>query len=286
MAGMGSISWQEASSSALAEWNQALAWDGEIEAWHKAHPRESFPEPWQYGQAERDFLKANGIPNILDAGRITYVGATYSGAWSGSWPVLKLRKRSEWGRYAITCGLCNCLALVHHVQEGAGHCHTCREKVLAERAKVKAARRIESRKARSLELANRRGLCLVCHSEMTVARGSRRTCSDRCRKQLLRHPDRYQLPTTPEQVKIGEQSMPLAEAKNRLDSAHGNRVYALVMSGQGEQLNSDPSLQSLKKAQEQVARMIQLQKLREEAPAVFLAEISTEKTGTMAPESA
>lgn len=93
---------------------------------------------------------------------------------------------SVWGRWIIQCSGCSQLYLGRAHSSGGGRCQQCHDKADALMAAKHNAERRARRKAASEELANRSGQCVVCGSEMRVQRTTRKTCSDRCRKQLAR----------------------------------------------------------------------------------------------------
>lgn len=257
-------------ASALTEWQRALAWEERLYAWHQANP--SAP----YWEAE-EWAKGQGIPGLGERGRMRYL-STRSG---DSWQALPLRHRTPMGRWMIQCLQCGVAALLNSPMTGSGHCPTCRAEQLQQRAAVKAERRVERRRERSAALASRQGRCLVCHSPMTVARVTRTTCSDRCRKQWIRKgAEAFPLPETPAAVKIGDQEMPLAEAHSKIASAKSNHALELVYAGRGKELDTDSKLQQLRAALAQVERLMELQRLREEAPAIFLAELMESEGAT------
>ncbi|WP_413441201.1 hypothetical protein [Synechococcus sp. MIT S1220] len=58
--------------------------------------------------------------------------------------------------------------------------------------------------------------CLVCNEEMTVARVTKTTLSDRCRKQWIREgAEAFPLPETPTHVQIGKSQITVKEAASR-----------------------------------------------------------------------
>lgn len=274
------ITAEAVSAAALEEWNHSVELDQQVHAWLKANPVESFPDLSQWMAASTAFEREAGIPRYGAPGRIGSVSAP---GCDTSWPAMKLRQSSEWGSHLILCVQCRRLALVHHPQKGGGRCHTCRGEQLEQRKQVKAERRVVRRRERSQELANRQGLCLVCRKPMTVARVTRTTCSDRCRKQWLRKgEDAFPLPGTPDTYLVGQVELPLKQALSRLSSARQDRAIAVSRSlsplasyMEAERARKgDEKLQALVAAMAEVNRLIELQQLKEEAPAIYLSEVS------------
>lgn len=265
------MSFNDAAIRAMQEWEQAWQWHQQEKHWCAANPEAKFYEMDAW-------LKAQGIPRITEAGRLNgQLGRTREFWWT-----LRLRQPTEHGRYLLECRQCLKVAFTDHVMLGAGLCGTCRAQQLEARKVVQAERRIERRRKRSSELANRKGKCLVCSAEITVARITKTTCSDRCRKQWIRKgAEAFPLPETPQAVLIGEQELPLARALQRLQQASFNRSRALSdktteysFSAFEAACKADDQYQQLKAAIAQVSRLLELQRLRETAPAIFLWELS------------
>ena len=142
---------------------------------------------------------------------------------------------------------------------------------------IKAERRRAVRRERSLALANRKGLCRVCGAEMKVSRGTKTTCSDRCRKQWIRKGDEaFPLPETTDKVlfKEGAEPMPLADALELIRSKHRSVAYANITARFTGAEKQEAVEADLKRILAQLERWDVLLKLRTEAPAVFLWELS------------
>ena len=114
---------------------------------------------------------------------------------------------------------------------------------------------------------------------MTVARSTKTTCDDRCRKQLTRKgSEAFPLPKVSTTVQLGEggQVLPIAEAQKLLQfnihQARGRAVRA-IMAGEDKTEHSDRA-ESLLRMLEKVDRAAELKELRENAPALFLWEVS------------
>jgi hypothetical protein len=161
--------------SASAEWLQAVEWHQQIVAWACAQlGRGGPPVAW---------LQQRGIPCSPTApGRLAT--RRHGGH---EWLSVRLQRPSSWGEYVHRCRQCGELALVRRVLQGSGLCTTCRWAQLNVLRARRQQQRAGSRRQRSLQLAGRRGLCLVCRREMVVARVTRITCGDRCRKRWLRN---------------------------------------------------------------------------------------------------
>lgn len=261
---MDAITAEQAQQQALAVWNLAAQQHHQWLTYREQNPRAGW-------EAERQWEIAHGIPALGRPGRMTYYGFG-----AGSWPYVKLPNPTAWGAYVIQCKACDGLCLKHHVAEGGGTCHDCRTPVLEQRKARQAEQRIIRRRKRSQELANRRGLCRVCGTEITVARGTRTTCSERCRKQWLRKgAEAFPLPPAPSTYLVGQVELPLEQAHEKLFRQLEGRLLAnsrqAVSTGQWPE---DPAEDQLRQALDRVIHLRTLPRLREEAPAVFLWEVS------------
>lgn len=258
------ITAEQAQQQALAVWNLAAQQQHQWLTCREQNPHAGW-------EAERQWEIANGIPALGRPGRMTF-----HGFGAGGWPYVKLPHPTAWGSYVIRCKACDGLCLKHHVAEGGGTCHDCRATVLEQRKARQAEQRIIRRRKRSQELANRRGLCRVCGTEITVARGTRTTCSERCRKQWLRKgAEAFPLPPAPSTYLVGQVELPLEQAHETLFRQLEGRLLAnsrqAVSTGQWPE---DPTGDQLRQALDQVIHLRTLPRLREEAPAVFLWEVS------------
>lgn len=254
--------------AAGAEWNQAIAWEQQIKDWCKANPPAEGEPAWAHSPTN-DWLKANGIPDILSAGRFNTQVRRDGTAWRS----LKLARPTKWGTHVIQCRSCDHLSIVNHPLTNNGLCHDCRGTHLETRKVEQAAKRIERRQERSEELRNRKGRCLVCSAEMTVARVTKTTCSDRCRKQWIRKgAEAFPLPETPTHVQLGDGQITVAEAALRLNDRLLNHQFSLICAGQ--KTEADELLPKLKAEAKRFSRLAELVKLRAEAPAIFLWELS------------
>ena len=253
--------------SAVDEWHQAIAWDQQIDDWKKANRAEDDEFAW-LGPPD-SWLKANGIPTILEAGRFNTQVRRDGAAWIS----LKLATPIGDCSHVIQCRECGQLELVNHPLKNTGLCHDCRPKQLEARKVEHATKRIERRQQRSEELRNRKGRCLVCGTEMTVARVTKTTCSDRCRKQWIRKgADAFPLPETPTHVQLGDGQISVEEAAIRLNGCVLDHQHSLILSGQKSE--ADELLPKLKAEAKRFSRFAELAKLRDEAPAIFLWEMS------------
>ena len=137
-------------------------------------------------------------------------------------------------------------------------------------------RRAERRRQRSIELANRKGLCRVCGTEMTVSRGTKTTCSDRCRKQWIRKGEQaFPLPETTEDVRFSEDGpiYQLPEAIDLVsDRLSSHLIQLSIKATTTADLREDPVAKDLRRILTKLQRYQLLLKLRTEAPAVFLYE--------------
>ena len=260
-----------ASAAATREWNQALADNELVQAWRAANPEARLGP-------DREWFRQQGLPYWCEPGKLQVAALPRT---DKSWWCLRLRRPTEWGTHVIECRQCRQLALRHHALEGAGLCHDCRNADLEQRKVVQAERRIERRHQRSAELANRQGLCRVCGAEMTVARGSKVTCSDRCRKQWLRKGEEaFPLPEAPTEVRIGAvDPLPLAVAHERVF----DRLMRHTMTREIKWGEPDPVGDDMRRILDQIIHLRSLAALRESAPAVFLLEMS--QLGGFAPPS-
>jgi hypothetical protein len=256
-------SFSDAAALAVKEWEQAWRWDEQLQQWRDAHPDAKYHE-------EEAWRVSEGIPDILSAGRL-HVQSRRTGE---RWWTLKLRQPTEHGRYLLECRQCRKVAFVDHVMQGSGLCGSCRAEQLVERKVEQAQRRVERRRQRSAELANRKGRCLVCGAEMLVARITKTTCSDRCRKQWIRKgAEAFPLPTTPTHCQVSDtETMPLEEVAQKLWGKYIERSMSLAMSGQDR--NADERLPQLKAEAEKFERLALLAELREKSPAIYLWELS------------
>lgn len=246
------------------EWLEASARFSAWLDWRQAHPRESFSSADDFHAAQRDHRRAIGMNDYGHHEMRCY----------GDWRALQLRTPTAWGDWVIQCMDCRTLQIQSSSHKGNGRCQSCRDKELQARAARKAAQRIEKRKERSAALASRRGLCLVCRTPITVARTTRRTCSDRCRKQLLRNPERYELPPATTTVMIDDAVLSLDQALARL-ADHAIKAAMLRSHPAAAMIGQPSEVERLIEADRQaVQRLKDLARLREEAPAVFLAEVS------------
>jgi hypothetical protein len=247
-------------------WAQAVEWENAVDAWRAANPPEAFDAFWQYMEAQAAFEKANRIPRWDKPGRLRphQLGPH-------RWYYVKLPLSISGQKYAVLCRKCRALQVVWHPASGAGACHECRRQELAEQALIKAEKRKVRERARSVELANRKGLCLVCKSEMTVARCTKTTCSDRCRKQWIRKgPTSFPLPAIPETVLVGQEELPLQQALEKLVAQRHDRTSALIRAGQD--WRNDPIRSALTDGIEEVEALQELHRMKSEEPAVFLYE--------------
>lgn len=96
---------------------------------------------------------------------------------------------SAWGQWISECPQCQLLQFVHSYGTGGGLCTGCKAKRDKERRKPHYLKQKAERQARSAELSQRTGNCVVCGAEMTTKRVTKKTCSARCRKQLQRSPE-------------------------------------------------------------------------------------------------
>lgn len=262
------ITAEAAGIAAHAEWNQAIAWDQQIKDWCSTNPPSGDLPAWAHSPSD-EWLKQNGIPGILDAGRFNTQVRRDGAAWFS----LKLARPTEWGSHVIQCRECGQLAIVNHPLKNTGLCHDCRPKQLEARKVDQAEKRIERRQQRSDELRNRKGRCLVCSAEMTVSRITKTTCSDRCRKQWIRKgSEAFPLPETPTHVQLGNGQITVKEAAIRLNGRVLDHQFSLICAGQESE--ADELLPKLKAEAKRFSRLAELVKLREEAPAIFLWELS------------
>ena len=257
-----------ASQVARTEWNKACGWYQQI-----ADFRNQLPEEQELSErmvAMDAFRKEQGIPDVMDPGVIQICNGRI---W------LKLRNQNPHGRYLRQCTECGKLEFVDKISTASGLCDDCRpiveDRKKAERVEV----RREIRRERSIELANRKGLCLVCGSEMTVARTTKTTCSDRCRKQLTRKgPKAFPLPEATTTVQLGKDGevYPIAEAQKLLrfnvEKALSRRIAA-VMNGDDVTEHKQRG-EALQQMLEQVDNLVELSKLRESAPAIYKWQMS------------
>lgn len=260
----------------MGEWNRAVNWDHKIRQWVKDNPKATWQQRTQWE-------KQQGIPGISKPGRLYRVGPSEHDYWC-----LRLTEPAFHGNYIIKCPDCGTLHRKTHPSINNGRCNDCQEKVQQQRAEVKADRQRERRKEASEELRNRKGKCLVCGTEMTVARGSKRTCRERCKKALQRHPERYRLPDTPTTYSsdlVGN-NKPLARAFELLKNTVGVRSQLLkqrLYADLDQRLGDGTFMQQLERAEAndaiyqtawtqlmEVARLEELAELRETAPAIFL----------------
>jgi hypothetical protein len=268
---VGMVSAEHAIHHARAEWNQAVRFEDLSQQWRNDHPDASLSD-WM------EWDKQSGKPSYGEPGRLT--PASLRGV--GHWWYMRLSRPTEWGRYVVECRNCRQIALRHNYAEGGGLCHDCRAPELERRKAVQAERRIERRRERSKQLANRKGLCRVCGSEMTVARGTKTTCSERCRKQWLRKGEEaFPLPEAPTEVKIGTMDpMPLDQAHTRLF----DRLMHHTMTRPIKLGEPDPVGDDIRRILDLVIHLKTFAQLREEAPAVFLYELS-QQGGAAAPSA-
>lgn len=122
-------------------------------------------------------------------------------------------------------------------------CYHCRELYLTTPGgpwccsdACQTARRDGERKER---LANREGRCQVCGETFRVQRNTARTCSERCRKALQRHPERYQAALPPQGEKLSEpysswlvdrlEAKLMATERGRRDYQKSNGMVLAVM---------------------------------------------------------
>ena len=257
--------------SAIDEWNQAIAWDQQIDDWKKANPAEDDEFAW-LGPPD-SWLKANGIPTITEAGRFNTQVRRDGTAWRS----LKLARPVGDDTHVIQCHQCGQLALVNHPLTNNGLCHDCRGTQLETRKVEQAAKRVERRQKRSEELRNRKGRCLVCGTEMTVARVTKTTCSDRCRKQWIRKgADAFPLPEVILNARMPDGTViPIGEAAERVTEQALSYEHSLILKGQDR--DDDQRLAQLKGQAKQLRRMAELAKLKEEAPAILLWELSQQE---------
>lgn len=253
--------------SAVDEWHQAIAWDQQIDDWKKANRAEDDEFAWLC--PPDSWLKANGIPTITEAGRFNTQVRRDGTAWRS----LKLATPIGDCSHLIQCRECGQLELVNHPLKNTGLCHDCRPKQLEARKVEHATKRIERRQQRSEELRNRKGRCLVCGTEMTVARVTKTTCSDRCRKQWIRKgADAFPLPETPTEARDGDQVIPISEAASQMWDRHQNLLIQIAMDN--DLAGAKELLPKLKAEADRLQRYADLAKLRDEAPAIFLWEMS------------
>jgi len=267
------MTYDDAMQSAVAEWMRAEGWSDQIDAWRKANPDEQWGPP-------REWERQHGIPDILSAGRL-HCQSRRDGT---GWWTMKLAEPTEHGSHAILCRQCRQLGLVNHPLTGAGLCRACRIGQLAERKTSQAKRRIERRRQRSAVLANRKGRCLVCGAEMTVARVTKTTCSDRCRKQWIRKgAEAFPLPETATSCKMPDGTVvPVAEVAPKLWSRYINERMLVATAKLGgtapEDLQAAEERAALLKSEaERFERLAHLADLREKAPAIFLWELPQQR---------
>lgn len=164
-------------------WEQG-AKDGEIGA--KLWAEHCTKNPWTLGRNEREWnqrwkttCQEAGIPQDRRH------WAEHSGS---TWTMqlqqpLRLKASGVRLSRVTQCWQCDELFLTSACAPNCLYCSTaCREQSKAERD----ARRKQAK-------ANRQGRCQVCGSLFRVQRNTARTCSQRCKKALQRHPERYQM---------------------------------------------------------------------------------------------
>jgi 5-methylcytosine-specific restriction endonuclease McrA len=253
---------EQASAAAAAEWDQSLMDLRLANAWRAANPEDKCGP-------DREWFQQQGLPYWGDPGMLQVGSLPRT---DKRWWYIRLRQPTEWGTHVIECRQCGQLALRHDHRASAGLCHDCRNTDLEQRKVVKAERRIERRQQRSAELANRQGLCRVCGSQMTVARISKVTCSDRCRKQWIRNGEQaFPLPEAPTEVRIGAvDPLPLAVAHERVF----DRLMRHTMTREIKWGEPDPVADDMRRILDQIIHLRSLAALRESAPAVFLFEMS------------
>lgn len=262
-----------AATAAASEWEQAVNWSQQIYDWCEQHPDAGLIS------AEQDeWERQQGIPQWGEPGRLTVGSLPRT---DKRWWWIRLRQPTAWGTHVIECRQCRQTALRHSPLKGAGLCHDCRTVELEQRKVDQAERRVERRRQRSAKLANRRGLCRVCGSEMAVSRGSKVTCSDRCRKQWIRKgAEAFPLPEAPVDVRIGKaEPMLLATAHERVF----DQLIRHTMARQAKRNEPDPVADDMRRILDQIIHLRSLAELRESAPAVFLLEMSR-LTGSAVPE--
>lgn len=169
-------------------------------------------------------------------------------------------------RYAIQCATCQKLFTTEKVF-GVNHISFCSDKCKevgeVERIEAKRERRRERAKERSEALANREGVCLVCKAPMRVSRVTKKTCSERCKKALQRHPEAYPLPTV---------EAPSEEDIKKVMQAG----LAVTLARLGGKSVSCDALEERERGREWVKearKLRRLANLREEAPAIYLKEV-------------
>lgn len=91
------------------------------------------------------------------------------------------------------------------------------------------ARRKERNAKRSEALASRQGRCRVCGELFTLKRVTGKTCSDRCKKALQRHPERYAIKEPAAEIKFPDGvKMPISEYVSKLSDAEMRMLLANV----------------------------------------------------------
>jgi len=233
-------------------WNRAIEWREKIKDWNNKHP----DALWH----ERDqFCRDNGMPSWFGTGHLMWLNAHWGRQPALGWWYVSLGGGDG---ALVGCRVCGVVERKPDVRTDYGCCSNCRKAELAERQAGYQEKRRQRRKQRSEELANRKGCCLVCGAEMTVARGSKKTCSDRCRKRLLRNPEKYELPIVPDRTTWNGEEMALTVAHK-----HATRAFY------GAAFNPEISYETKKKLEgfvDSLQEAIALLELRESAPAVFL----------------
>ena len=182
----------DAAQKLVAHWDFIDRQEQELFNWLHDNPRPEYGDPAAYGewhQAHRARMQQLGLPHNYSHGRIRWGWGTEATCFIDLEPMVCSMFNLPDGLNRLSrCRACEELFLTTRQFGGRGQCGEACDAVMVERV---AERKRQARKQKSAELANRTGRCHVCGDLFQVKRKTARTCSERCKKQAQRHPDRY-----------------------------------------------------------------------------------------------